>query len=462
MVLARFLLSGLLLASLNAPATAGDRPNLVLILADDLGWSDLPCYGNRFHETPAIDALVAEGMRFTQFYSAAVCSPTRSTLQSGRHEARYGITQHIPGHRRPYAKMKTPEVPLQLPLEVETIAERLGAAGYATAHLGKWHLGGAGYGPSDQGWQTVIEAKGHEVPAAVTGTGPRRTAGYLTEQAIQFMEEKRDQPFLLQVSHYAVHIPLKTTPDLLAKYQAKPAPSDFPGDPAYAGLVEELDRSVAGIVAAIDRLGLREKTIVFFLSDNGGLVHTQTGDIVTSNAPLRSEKGTLYEGGIRVPAIARMPGTIPAGTVCEVPAVSTDLYATWMELAGLPAAAPGALDGVSLAPLFRDPAATLPREALFWHLPHYHHSTPASAIRQGDWKLLDFLEDNRLELYDLSVDPGETNNLAAQRADKSGELLKRLDQWRQEIGARMPTPNPAYDPARADELAKGKKGEAGE
>lgn len=459
MVPSRFLLVLSLLVFSMVRPRAEDRPNIVLILADDLGWADLPCYGNRFHETPAIDALAREGMRFTQFYSAAVCSPTRSNLQSGRHEARYGITQHIPGHRRPFAKLATPEVPLQLPLEVETIAERLGAAGYATAHLGKWHLGGEGFGPAEQGWQTVVEAKGHDTTA---GGATRRTAEYLTEQAIGFMEEQGGKPFLLQVSHYAVHIPLRTEADLLVKYKAKEAAPDFPSRPDYAALLEELDRSVAGIVGAVDRLGLREKTVVFFLSDNGGLVHTQSGEIITSNAPLRAEKGTLYEGGIRVPAIARMPGFIPAGSVCDAPALSTDLYPTWMELAGLPAADPGTLDGTSLVPLLKDPAATVPRDALFWHLPHYHHSTPASAIRLGDWKLLDFFEDKRLELYDLSADPGETRNLTTERADQSGKLLKRLEQWRSEIGARLPTPNPAYDPARAAELGKGKKGGAGD
>jgi arylsulfatase A len=445
-------------------AAADDRPNLLVVLADDLGWADLPSYGNRYHETPALDRLAAEGMRFTQFYSAAVCSPTRANLQSGRHEARYGITQHIPGHRRPYAKLIDPSVPLQLPLEVETIAESLGAAGYATGYFGKWHLGGPGYGPADQGWQTAFECSKHELSPELTGEdGPRRTAAYLTERAIAFMEEHRDGPFLLQVSHYAVHIPLQTLPELLAKYEEKPPVEGFPSRPDYAALLEELDASVGDLVAAVDRLGLGERTLVVFVSDNGGLVHDQAGTVYTSNAPLRGEKGTLYEGGIRVPAIFRQRGRIPSATLCEAPASTADLHATFLELAGLAgqdrSVAP-ALDGVSLAPLLRDPAARRERDALFWHLPHYHHSTPASAVRRGDWKLLEFFEDGALELYDLSRDLGESENLAASHPETASELRAALEAWRSDIGARLPLPNPDHDPDRADELATSPRREA--
>jgi arylsulfatase A len=303
-----------LLGVLAASLGAAERPNVIIILADDLGWADLPSYGNRFHETPALDRLAAEGMRFTQFYSGAVCSPTRSNLQSGRHEARYGITQHIPGHRRPFAKLIDPAVPLQLPLEVETLAERLGASGYETGYFGKWHLGGEGFGPADQGWKTALEVQKHVVPPEVSGSaGPRRTAAFLTEKAVAFIEEHRDEPFLLQVSHYAVHIPISTTPELLEKYRNKEKVPGFPCLPEYAGLLEELDASVGGIVAAVDRLGLAEKTMIVFVSDNGGLVHDQGGKVYTSNAPLRSEKGTLYEGGIRVPAIRTDAGVRAAG-----------------------------------------------------------------------------------------------------------------------------------------------------
>lgn len=447
-----------LLGGLAMSLGAAERPNFIIILADDLGWADLPCYGNTFHETPAIDRLAAEGMRFTQFYSGAVCSPTRANLQSGRHEARYGITQHIPGHQRPYARLIDPKVPLQLPLEVETIAERLGAAGYATGYFGKWHLGKEGHGPAEQGWQTALELQKHDVPPEVSGSATaRRTAEFLTEKAVDFIEAHRETPFVLQVSHYAVHIPLSTTPERLAKFASKEKVPGFPCLPEYAGLLEELDASVGGIVAAVDRLGLGERTMIVFVSDNGGLVTDQGGRAYTSNAPLRSEKGTLYEGGIRVPAIFRFPGTIPAGSECAVPAGTIDLAATLLELAGLSApAAAERLDGLSLAPLLRDPAAAWTRETLFWHLPHYHHSTPASAVRKGDWKLIEFFEEGTLELYDLSADIGESKNLAAAHPDKTTELRAILGAWRSEVGARLPVPNPDHDPARAMELGGGK------
>jgi arylsulfatase A len=457
----RFCIAGLLASFLVFGAEARpsvQRPNVLLVVADDLGWADLPAYGNRFHETPFLDRLAREGVRFTQFYSGAVCSPTRSNLQSGRHEARYGITQHIPGHRRPFAKLIDPAVPLQLPLEVETVAERLGEAGYATGYFGKWHLGGPGCGPADQGWQTVLELKGHDTPASVTGSEAKRTAAFLTEKAVEFIEAHREAPFLVQVSHYAVHLPLSTRPELLKKYRGKVPMPGFPSRPDYAGLLEELDESVGGLLAALDRLGLAENTLVVFVSDNGGLVHAQDGEVYTSNAPLRGEKGTLYEGGIRVPAMARLPGVIPAGSVCEVPAGTTDLHPTFLELAGVTVPeGRDRPDGISLVPVLRDPSASLPREVLFWHLPHYHHSTPASAVRKGDWKLIEFYEDGTRELYDLAKDPGESKNLAGVNPDKTTELAGDLANWREAVGARMPVPNPAYDPARAGELAKGGK-----
>ncbi len=435
------------------PAVA-QSPNVLLILADDLGWADAGCYGNTYNETPHLDQLAREGLRFTQFYAGPVCSPTRANLQSGRDQARYGITQHIPGHRRPWAKLSDPVVPLQLPLEVETFAERLATAGYRTGYFGKWHLGGAGFGPGDQGWQSAEETKGN---VQKQGGVERRTTEYLTDKAIAFLEAGRDRPFLLQVSHNAVHIPLSTTPERLDHFRAKPAMPGYPSRPEYAGLLAELDASVGRLLAALDRLGLKDNTLVFFVSDNGGLEHEQNGTVVTSNRPLRGEKGSLYEGGVRVPAIARWPGHIPAGAVCTTPAITTDLHATFAELAGV-AVPEGALDGVSLRPLFADPAAALKREALFWHLPHYHHSTPASAVREGDWKLLEFFEDNRLELYQLADDPAETRNLASTEPERARALRQTLHDWRARVGARLPVANPQHDPARAGELGKPGRG----
>jgi uncharacterized sulfatase len=438
------LLSLWLVNRFSAAISAAEQPpNVVLILADDLGWADLACYENTFNETPNIDRLAREGLLFTQFYAGPVCSPTRANLQSGQDQARFGITQHIPGHRRPFARLIDPVVSRQLPREVETFAERLGGCGYTTGYFGKWHLGGAGYGPGNQGWGTAVECQGHTAPPAITGDDrTRRMAEFLTEKAIDFISANKDRPFLVQVSHFAVHIPLSTTPELLAKYQAKKAMPGYPSRPEYAGLLEELDQSVGATVDAIDRLGLAERTLILFLSDNGGIEHEQNGRIVTSNQPLRGEKGTLYEGGIRIPAIARWPGRIPAQTRCDQPAITHDVYPTVLELAGATPAERQPLDGVSLAPVLVRPSERLARDTLYWHLPHYHHSTPAGAMRRGDYKLIEFFEDGGLELYDLKNDPTEARNLADQRRELAEEMRTALAAWRQQVGAQMPRANP--------------------
>ena len=453
-----FLLGALAVVSLpGGEATshvALSTPNVVLILADDLGWADLPQYGNRFNETPRLDRLAAEGLRFTQFYAAAVCSPTRAQLQAGRDQARFGITQHIPGHRRPFAKLIDPAIPPNLPLEVETFAERLRAVGYNTGYFGKWHLGGNGYGPAQQGWTDVLEIQGHDAPAALTGgPGPRRAADFLADKAIAFLEANRGSPFVLQVSPFAVHIPLSTTPELRQKYERKRPMPGYPSRPEYAGLLEELDGMVGRIADAIDRLGLAANTLLIFASDNGGLEHQQNGTIVTSNGPLRGEKGSLYEGGIRVPAIMRWPGVVPRGSVSTTPAGTIDIHPTLLELAGVTVPSSDPLDGISFAPILRRPNTSLARDGLYWHLPHYHHSSPASAMRRGDWKLIEFFENGAFELYNLRNDPGEQRNLAAEEPRRTAELHKALAAWRVKVRARMPTPNPKYDPARASELA---------
>jgi arylsulfatase A len=454
----RFALFLLLSAALSSEASAKDGPNLILILADDLGYADLGCYGNTFNETPNIDRLAREGMRFTQFYAGPVCSPTRCNLQSGQDQARFGITQHIPGHKRPFAKLADPVVPLQMPLEVETFAECLAKVGYVTGYFGKWHLGGAGFGPANQGWQTALECNGNTQPPKVTGSAEtRRTTDFLAQKAEEFIAANKDHPFVLQISHGAVHILLSTTPELKAKYDKKAPMPGYPSNPEYAGLTEELDQSVGRVVAAVDRAGIAENTLILFLSDNGGLEHEQSGRVVTSNKPLRSEKGTLYEGGIRVPAIARWAGKVPAGSQCDTPLITMDVHPTFVELAGADTPKSQPCDGVSLATVFRDPAATLARDTLHWHLPHYHHSTPASAMRQGDWKLIEFFEDGALELYDLKNDPGEEKNLAATKSNRAKSMHTALQAWRKEVNALMPVPNPNYDPAKADQLGKGDK-----
>jgi arylsulfatase A len=439
--------------------TAASPPSLVLILADDLGWADLGGYGNQFNETPRLDQLAREGLRFTQAYAGPVCSPTRAHLQSGRDQARYGITQHIPGHRRPFARLLDPPVPSHLPLDVETFAERLRAAGYATGYFGKWHLGGPDHGPDRQGWDTALEFSGHTIPSRKSEEGsPRRAADFLAEKAEQFIFDHKDRPFVLQVAPYAVHIPLTAKTDLLAKYQAKPSQPPYPSRPDYAAILEELDACVGRIVDAVDRAGIAHNTLIVFVSDNGGLVHPQNGPVVTSNAPLRGEKGSLYEGGIRVPAIARWPGRIGAGGESAIPISTMDLPATFFALAGIAASPEQSLDGTRIDALFTHPDRPLSRDALHWHLPHYHHSTPASAIRRGDWKLIWFYEDDAAELYHLGDDPGEAANLAAREPERVAELREALKEWRLSVNAQMPTPNPDYDPSRANELARPRPG----
>ena len=445
------LLSSLLIGASSFSA----QPNLILILADDLGYADLGCYGNTFNETPNIDRLAAEGMRFTQFYAGPVCSPTRCNLQSGQDQARFGITQHIPGHKRPFARLSDPVVPQQMPLEVETFAECLGKAGYATGYFGKWHLGGTGFSPADQGWQTAEEIKGNTQPAADKGGLPQRTTDVLACKAGEFIHAHKDKPFLLQISHGAVHIPLSTTPELKKKYDHKPPMPGYPSQPEYAGLTEELDQSVGRVVEAVEKAGIADNTLILFLSDNGGLEHEQGGRVVTSNKPLRGEKGTLYEGGIRIPAIARWPGKVPAGSQCSTPLITMDVLPTFVALGGAVMPARQPCDGLSLAAVLRDPVSTLMRDTLYWHLPHYHHSTPASAMRQDDWKLIEFFEDGSLELYHLKDDPGEQKNLVGTESTRTKSMHATLQAWRKQVKALMPVPNPNYDPAKADQLGKG-------
>lgn len=431
------------------------RPNIVIILADDLGWSDLGCYGNRYNESPNLDRLASQGIRFTQFYAGPVCSPTRANMQSGQDQARFGITQHIPGHRRPFAKLIDPVVTSQLPLEVETFAESLSAVGYRTGYFGKWHLGGADFGPQQQGWQTALQWTGHEVPSNLTDGSPApRTAEFLTDQAIEFIGANRDRPFLLQVSHFAVHIPLNVTARHLAQFRAKQPVAGYPSRPEYAALVYELDEGVGRLVDAIDRFGLGERTLVLFLSDNGGLEHEQSGTMVTSNAPLRNEKGTLYEGGIRVPAIARWSSVVPPGKVCDQTLTTIDIHATVRDIAAVRwdnQKQPN--DGQSFAEVLKAPGKPRAPRTLFWHLPHYHHSTPSGAIRIGGWKLIEFFEDGSTELYRLSDDLSEQDNLAQQHPAIVADMQQQLARWRDRVSARMPTPNPDYDPAKANQLA---------
>jgi len=432
-----------------AVASTRKKPNIVFILIDDMGWPDVACYGSKFHETPNIDRLARQGMKFSDAYAACpVCSPTRASIMAGQYPARVGITDFIPGHWRPYEKLIVPENRLELPLESVTIAEALKQQGYATCCIGKWHLGGKGYSPDKQGFD--------KVPLGVKNKNDKQVSGF-TDEAIKFVEEKKQEPFFLYLSHHSVHIKLEAPEELVNKYKRKPKPPTGVNNPIYAAMVEHLDTHTGRLLKKLDDLGLSDNTIVIFFSDNGGLRQAYGGykgpkQIVSTNAPLRDEKGTLYEGGIREPLIVRWPGVVKPGTECSAPVTSVDFYPTFLEIVG--AKAPNQpLDGESILPLLRQ-NGTLDRDAIFWHYPHYHHSRPAGAIREGKYKLIEFYEDGKLELYDLVNDIGEKKNLATEMPRKAAQLQQKLARWRRSVKAKMPTANPDYDPARADEWSR--------
>ena len=441
---------------------AEDRPNVVFILVDDLGWADVGCYGNTFNETPNIDRLARQGMRFTDAYAACpVCSPTRASIVSGQYPARLGITDFIPGHWRPFEKLTVPINRTQyLPLNIVTFAEALKGAGYACGAFGKWHLGGRTHFPDRQGFDTMVVAGGgRHFGNRTTPDIKMRKDDYLaealTDQGVKFIAANKDRPFCLYLMHYAVHIPLEARKKLIAKYQAKPTPPTGVNNPVYAAMVEHVDNSVGRIMKTLDALKLADRTVVVFFSDNGGLRQhfKKIGPIVTTNAPLRDEKGTLYEGGIREPLIVRWPGRVKAGSTCAQPVTSTDFHPTLLDLAGARPPAGQACDGVSIVPLLKQ-TGPIRREAIYWHYPHYHHSTPAGAMRQGHWKLIEFYEDGRLELYDLANDISEKTDLAAKQPQRAAAMQAKLAAWRKSVSAAMPVKNPKHDPARAAEWGK--------
>lgn len=433
------------------PAFPAERPNVLFILADDLGWSDLGCYGSPFNETPAIDQLAARGMRFTQAYAACpVCSPTRSSIMTGKYPTRTGITDYIPGRHPAGAKLDTPYTKIELALDEFTIAEALREAGYLTFYSGKWHLGEAGYGPREQGFDVVVE------DAAL---GDHRTdplvGDRLTQTALQFLD-KRDsqQPFFMFLSYHEPHRPIVDHPDTIAHFrqkseraggndpQAVPERRGFSrtvqNDAGYASEVAVLDSAVRQLVARLDEQGILDSTVILLTSDNGGLC-TVDRPGPTSNLPLRSGKGWLYEGGIRVPLIVAAPGLTAAGSTCDAPLISTDYYPTLLELAGAAPRPQQHLDGASIRPLLA--GESRPARPLFWHYPHYHGSmwTPGGAIRDGDWKLIEFWDEDTVELYHLADDLGERTNLAAAQPERVAALRSRLAAWRTETEAIMPT-----------------------
>jgi arylsulfatase A-like enzyme len=419
------------------------RPNVVFFLIDDMGWRDAGCYGSTFYETPNIDALASEGMLFTNAYASPVCSPTRASIMTGKYPARVHLTDFIAGKKSdPSQKLLRPEFEQALPLGEVTIAEALDARGYISGYVGKWHLGKkAPYLPEGQGFDYTGEH--------ITSSGDDpKSVDVLTRRAIDFMEQNSRRPFFLYLSHHAVHLPIDGPAALIAKYEAK-EPSGGQGNAGYAAMTEYMDDSVGRVLTRLGELGLSENTVVIFFSDNGGYSYEKSGEQVTNNSPLREGKGTMYEGGIRVPLIVRWPGHVAPGSVCDEQVMGLDLYPTVLDIAGVKDVESLPIDGLSLTGLLKGRDG-LGRDAIFWHYPHYHHTTPVGAVRRGDWKLLEYFEYDqndpaRYELYNLIDDIGETNDLSGTQTAKRDELAEMLRNWRVSVDAHMPVPNPDYE-----------------
>ena len=452
-------------ASLHAVAWSAEptRPNVIFILADDLGYTDLACYGSKYYETPHLDKLAAGGIKFTSGHTCGPnCQPTRAALMSGQYGPRTGV--YTVGGIDRFDWQSRPLRPVdnvtELPLEKVTLAQALKKAGYSTALFGKWHLGQAGeYHPARRGFDEAIVTAGKHFDFATAPKVdyPKGTylADFLTDKAVDFVRRHKDGPFFLCLHHFGVHSPHEAKPELIARFKDKPATAGH-SNPTYAAMLASVDESVGRVLALLDELNLAENTLVIFTSDNGGVGGYAREGLkrsggITDNDPLRSGKGSLYEGGVRVPYLFRWKGKIPPGSTCDTPINSVDLYPTLLELAGSKRPADYPLDGASYAALLTSGGkAKLDRDAIYWHFPGYlgagpgsWRTTPAGAIRSGEWKLIEFFEDGRLELYNLRDDLGEKNNLAANMPDKARELHAKLTVWRKEIKAPMPTANKA-------------------
>ncbi len=464
------------------------RPNFVFFLVDDLGRQDLGCYGSTFYETPNIDRLAAQGMRFTNAYAACpVCSPTRASIMTGKYPARIRLTNWIAGARS--GKLLSAEYLHYMKLEEVTLAEALKEAGYRTYLVGKWHLGNEPYYPEKQGFDVNIGGDNsgspptyfypytrgkRSIPGLEEGQPGEYLTDRLTDESLTLIEQSKDRPFLLYLSYYAVHIPLEAKKELVEKYKAKAKrlgledqphfwvdeawPKTAAGDAkwrqtlktrilqdhaVYSAMMESLDQSVGRVMKKLEELRLADNTIVFFMSDNGGLA-TAEGQ-PTCNLPLRGGKGWLYEGGIREPMLIKWPGVARAGSTCHDPVISMDFYPTMLEMAGVPLKPQQHVDGESLVPLLKGTGRPQ-RQAIYWHYPHYSNQGggPGGAVRAGDFKLIEFYEDNRIELYNLQADFGEQHDLATEMPEKAAELRRMLHEWRNEVEAVMPQPNPNW------------------
>ncbi|MEQ1825060.1 MAG: sulfatase [Pirellula sp.] len=430
-----------------------ERPNIVVIMADDLGWMDLHCYGNLKLDTPALDQLATEGMRFTSAYAASpVCTPTRAAMMTGQSPARLQITNHAPGNPDGFALKDSPWQEAKgmrhLPLAAVTIAERLSASGYATAHIGKWHLSYRAPGeqgvtdkelrPEKQGFDLNIGGNSlggppsyfapYRNPTIVDGKDGEYLPERLADEAIAFIRQSRDKPFFLNWWPFSVHYPMQAREEVIAKYRQR---GDIE-DPIYAAMIEDMDTAIGRFLKALDEAGLRENTLILFNSDNGGY----NGD----NRPLRGVKGMLYEGGIRIPWIVRWPGKVQPGSINSTPVISTDCYPTLLESAGIAPTPNHPLDGKSILPLLTQ-SARFERDTLYFHYPNYafhKQNRLGSAIREGEFKLIKNYDDDSLELYDLSSDIGEKNDLSTKSPELTKRLAKKLDRWLHERDAQFP------------------------
>lgn len=457
------------------------RPNFVFILIDDMGWRDIECYGSPFYETPVLNTLAQQGMRFTDAYaSCPVCSPTRASVMTGRYPARVGITNFIKGVEK--GRLLCPPYLDHLPLSEKTIARALKDAGYRTYCVGKWHLGGEEFHPDKHGFDVNIGGchighphKGYfspwHIPTLPDGPPGEYLTDRLASEAVKLIENNGPDPFFLYLPFYAVHTPIQAPKELIGKYERKahalgldtaqaledgePFPCEhkkhlrvrrrrIQSDPVYAAMVENLDTNIGRVLDALERAGKAGNTVVFFTSDNGGLSTAEGSP--TTNAPLSEGKGWMYDGGVREPLIVRWPGVTAPGSVCTTPVTTPDFYPTMLEMAGLPLMPDQHADGVSLCPLLRG-AQSLEREAIFWHYPHYGNQggTPGCSVRCGDYKLIEFFEDGRLELYNLREDIGEERNLAGSLPGVTKKLHAMLVKWREEIHALIPERNPEYE-----------------
>lgn len=441
------------------------RPNIVMFLIDDLGWKDFSCYGSKFYQTPTIDSLAREGIMFTNAYSSCtVSSPTRASLMTGKYPARLHLTDWISGWNYGRAKLSIPEWTKYLPLEEKTVAEYLKEAGYATWHIGKWHLGDdEKYWPENQGFDInggnykgapIKNKQGcggyfspYCLPRLENGPEGEYLTDRLTNEAVRLIEQNGGKPFFLNMAHYAVHAPLGAKPEILKKYEALADSSYFQNNATYAAMIQSVDESLRSIINALQHKGVLNNTLIIVTSDNGAVHRT------SKSYPLRKGKGSEYEGGVRVPLIISWKGHTVTGKSTDEPAITPDLFSTILDAANVKTQ-DKTIDGKSLLPVMQGKA--LEERPIFWHYPHYHDggARPYSAIRHGDWKLIKKYEDNSYELYNLKNDIGETKNLSKKYPQKTKELSTMLKQWLNSVKAQYPTPNPNWDPEK--ERKKGK------